>query len=110
MRLLPLAFTLSACLSGLPALAAPNFAVEEATIAGIHQAPFSQGTHYTDNDVVRMRNELTPELSSAGVDLVLSGHDHIYTRTHLMNGADPVVPEGAAKAGDVLIPDENQVL
>ncbi|PAT12104.1 phosphohydrolase [Corynebacterium hadale] len=79
-------------------------------IAGIHQAPFSQGTHYTDNDVVRMRNELTPELSSAGVDLVLSGHDHIYTRTHLMNGADPVVPESAAKAGDVLIPDENQVL
>lgn len=79
-------------------------------IVGFHHAPFSQGTHYTDDDVVRLREELTPKLSDAGVDLVLSGHDHIYTRTHLMEGTEPVIPEGAAKAGDVLIPDENQVL
>ena len=79
-------------------------------IVGFHHAPFSQGTHYTDDDVVRLREELTPKLSDAGVDLVLSGHDHIYTRSHLMEGAEPVIPEGAAKAGDVLIPDENQVL
>ncbi len=79
-------------------------------IVGFHHAPFSQGTHYTDDDVVRLREELTAKLSDAGVDLVLSGHDHIYTRSHLMEGAEPVIPEGAAKAGDVLIPDENQVL
>ena len=79
-------------------------------MVGIHQAPFSQGTHYTDDDVVRLREQLTPKLSEAGVDLVLSGHDHIYTRTHLMNGFDPVIPEGAAKSGDVLIPEDNEVL
>ncbi|GAA3513693.1 fibronectin type III domain-containing protein [Corynebacterium pilbarense] len=79
-------------------------------MVGIHQAPFSQGTHYTDSDVVRLRKQLTPKLSEAGVDLVLSGHDHIYTRTHLMNGFDPVIPEGAAKSGDVLIPEDGEVL
>ncbi|WP_269511782.1 fibronectin type III domain-containing protein [Corynebacterium faecium] len=79
-------------------------------MVGIHQAPFSQGTHYTDSDVVRLREQLTPKLSEAGVDLVLSGHDHIYTRSHLMNGFDPVIPEGAAKSGDVLIPEDGEVL
>ena len=79
-------------------------------IVGIHQAPFSQGTHYTDDDVVALRENLTPKLSEAGVDLVLSGHDHIYTRTHLMNGFDPVIPEGASKSGDILIPEDGEVL
>ena len=79
-------------------------------IVGIHQAPFSQGTHYTDDDVVALRESLTPKLSEAGVDLVLSGHDHIYTRTHLMNGAEAVIPEGASKSGDILIPEDDEVL
>ena len=79
-------------------------------IVGIHQAPFSQGTHYTDDDVVALRESLTPKLSETGVDLVLSGHDHIYTRTHLMNGAEAVIPEGASKSGDILIPEDDEVL
>ena len=79
-------------------------------IVGIHQAPFSQGTHYTDPDVTALRDSLTPKLSEAGVDLVLSGHDHIYTRTHLMNGFTPVIPEGASKSGDILIPEDGEVL
>ncbi|MHA6602286.1 metallophosphoesterase family protein [Corynebacterium coyleae] len=65
---------------------------------------------HTDKDVVELRNSLTPKLSEAGVDLVLSGHDHIYTRTHLMNGVDPVIPAGASKSGDILIPEDNEVL
>lgn len=89
---------------------ATNGADADWVIVGIHQAPFSQGTHYTDSDVVRLREQLTPKLSEAGVDLVLSGHDHIYTRSHLMNGFDPVIPEGAAKSGDVLIPEDGEVL
>ena len=89
---------------------ASNGADADWVMVGIHQAPFSQGTHYTDSDVVRLREQLTPKLSEAGVDLVLSGPDHIYTRTHLMNGFDPVIPEGAAKSGDVLIPEDGEVL
>ena len=79
-------------------------------IVGIHHAPFSQGSHYLDKDVVALRNDLTPKLSDAGVDLVLGGHDHIYTRTHLMNGATPIIPEGASKTGDILFPKDNEVL
>lgn len=42
------------------------------------------------------------------VDAVLGGHDHIYTRTHLMNGLNPV--EAEAKRGDVLEPNDGEVL
>lgn len=87
-----------------------NGADADWVIVGIHHAPFSQGTHYTDDDVVALREKLTPKLSEAGVDLVLSGHDHIYPRTHLMNGFNPVIPEGASKAGDILIPEGGEVL
>lgn len=79
-------------------------------IVGFHHAPFSQGTHYTDADIVRLREQLTPALSAAGVDLVLSGHDHIYTRSHLMEGSNPVIPESQARSGDVLEPAAGQVL
>lgn len=79
-------------------------------ITGFHHAPFSQGTHYTDADVVRLRDKLVPGLSAAGVDVVLNGHDHIYTRTHLMDGINPVISEGAARAGDVLVPKDGEVL
>lgn len=79
-------------------------------IVGFHHALFSQGTHYTDAEVMRLREQLAPALSAAGVDLVLNGHDHIYTRTHLMEGTNPVAPAEPARAGDVLYPTEGQVL
>ncbi|PFG28059.1 purple acid phosphatase family protein [Corynebacterium renale] len=79
-------------------------------IVGFHHALFSQGTHYTDAEVVRLRDELAPALSAAGVDLVLNGHDHIYTRTHLMEGTTPVTSAEPAQAGDVLHPTDGQVL
>ncbi|GAB3940092.1 purple acid phosphatase family protein [Corynebacterium tapiri] len=75
-----------------------------------HHSPFSQGTHYTDDDVRAIREQLTPVFSEVGVDLVLSGHDHIYTRSHLMNGTQPVIPSTAAKRGDVLTPGANETL
>lgn len=74
----------------------------------MHHSLFSQGTHYTDSEVERLRAQLAPELSAAGVDVVLSGHDHIYTRSHLMEGTQPV--GGSAKAGDILEPHAGQTL
>ncbi|WP_311354894.1 hypothetical protein [Corynebacterium pyruviciproducens] len=44
-----------------------------------------------------------------GVDAVLSGHDHIYTRSHLMNGTEPV-GTGLGTRGDRLEPKDGEVL
>ncbi|MGO1545382.1 MAG: fibronectin type III domain-containing protein [Gulosibacter sp.] len=79
-------------------------------IVGFHQSPFSQANHYYDPDIEIMREGFTQSLSDAGVNLVLGGHDHIYTRTHLMEGSTPVVPDAPAGPGDVLTQEDGQVL
>lgn len=79
-------------------------------IVGMHHAFFSQGDHYLDSDVKLLRESLAPVFSEVGVDAVLSGHDHIYTRTHLMNGTTPVTPAQAPARGDRLSPGEGEVL
>ena len=75
-----------------------------------HHSPFSQAYHQNDGDVKRLREGLTPVMSELGVDAVLGGHDHIYTRSYLMEGTKPVVPEEKPAAGDVLHPQDGQVL
>ena len=86
-------------------------------ILSFHHAPYSQGTHHDDGNLTPLREELAPAISELGVDAVLSGHDHIYTRSHLMNGNEPVLPtegatgaERAGKPGDVLHPKDGEAL
>lgn len=79
-------------------------------VVGFHQSPYSQASHHFDPDLEIMRQILPAAFSEAGVDLVLGGHDHIYTRTHLMDGTTPVVPEEAPEAGDVLVQEDNEVM
>lgn len=47
-------------------------------IAITHHAPYSTGSHGSDS---RVRSKLVPIFEQYGVDLVLSGHDHIYQRS-----------------------------
>ena len=56
------------------------------TIVVMHYSFFTTGKYADNGDMIGYRNKLAPKLTELGVDLVLSGHDHIYTRTHLMNG------------------------
>ena len=64
------------------------------TFVSFHHAIFSTANHYTDEDIQTRRSELAPVFSELGVDVVLMGHDHHFTRTYLMDGENPVVPEG----------------
>lgn len=58
-------------------------------IVMMHHSLFGLGK-YADNEfVVALRNELAPLFSELDVDLVLSGHNHIYSRTMLMEGVKP---------------------
>ncbi|AWB83759.1 purple acid phosphatase family protein [Corynebacterium liangguodongii] len=75
-----------------------------------HFAFHSHGGRYTDEDIVRMRETLSPVFSEVGVDLVLNGHDHMYNRSHLMNGLSPRVPNAPAAPGDVLEKEDGEVL
>src|SRR6187399_589202 len=60
-------------------------------VAMFHHPPYSKGTHDSDDAsdsgarMVRARENILPILEAAGVDLVLSGHSHIYERSYLID-------------------------
>lgn len=76
------------------------------TVVSFHHGPFAAGVHVGDDDVVMLRETLTPVLSDLGIDLVLNGHDHSYARSFLMNGT-AVVP---GTGGPRLTPRDGEVL
>lgn len=59
-------------------------------IVYFHQPPHSKGSHNSDNfwetNMVAMRQNIMPIVEAYGVDLVLSGHSHVYERSKLMYG------------------------
>jgi hypothetical protein len=66
--------------------------IKDWTIAYWHCPPYTFGTHNSDNPadtwsaMVDMREIVLPILESHGVDLVLSGHSHVYERSYLLDG------------------------
>jgi hypothetical protein len=57
-------------------------------IAYFHHPPYSKGSHNSDGEfeLIEMRNYVIPILEAHSVDLVLSGHSHIYERSYLLEG------------------------
>ncbi|HEX5221030.1 MAG TPA: autotransporter-associated beta strand repeat-containing protein [Verrucomicrobiae bacterium] len=59
-------------------------------IAYFHHAPYSRGSHNSDNpgeiQMTEMRQNIVPILEAGGVDLVVAGHSHVYERSYLLNG------------------------
>lgn len=58
------------------------------TVVFFHHPPYTKGTHDSDleDEMIDMRMNIVPLLENHGVDLVLSGHSHVYERSHLING------------------------
>ncbi|MCO5233680.1 MAG: metallophosphoesterase [Chitinophagales bacterium] len=60
------------------------------TVCFFHQPPFTAGSHSSDTGyevmMANMKKFMIPILEAAGVDLVLSGHSHVYERSYLING------------------------
>lgn len=65
-------------------------------IAYWHHPPYTKGTHDSDKEkeLAEMRYFIMPILESGGVDLVLTGHSHIYERSMLIDGAYGPHPKG----------------
>lgn len=57
-------------------------------VSWFHHAPYTKGSHDADKekDLVEMRRIYMPILEQGGVDVVLTGHSHIYERSMLMDG------------------------
>ena len=57
-------------------------------VAFMHLGPYSRGSYNSDNNggLVYTRYHVVPLLETYGVDLVLSGHSHVYERSRLVDG------------------------
>ncbi|NLL63600.1 MAG: hypothetical protein GX241_05100 [Ruminococcaceae bacterium] len=58
-------------------------------IVVFHHSIYSTAGHWDDPDIISRRNSLPPILNKLGIDVVFMGHDHIYTRSYMMNGTTP---------------------
>ncbi len=50
------------------------------TIVGLHKALYTGASHIDDGDMVAYRIAMNPVLTELDVDMVLAGHDHVYSR------------------------------
>ena len=54
-----------------------------------HHSVYSTASHTDDKDIIQRRNELPNVFKELDIDVVLMGHDHVYTRTYVMDGTTP---------------------
>jgi 2',3'-cyclic-nucleotide 2'-phosphodiesterase (5'-nucleotidase family) len=57
-------------------------------VAFFHHPTYTKGTHDSDRDkqLIEMRHVFLPILEAANVDLVVTGHSHVYERSFLIDG------------------------
>ncbi len=51
----------------------------------LHKAPYSNGSHYDDDDVIAIRAQLQTLMPELDIDIVFQGHDHVFMRTDVLN-------------------------
>ena len=59
-------------------------------VVTFHHSVYSTASHTDNQDILERRSELPPVFSDLGIDAVLMGHDHVYTRSYLMDGTEAV--------------------
>ena len=87
-----------------------NATSQDWIVAFWHHPPYSHGSHNSDNPadsggrLFAVREAALPILEAAGVDLVLTGHSHVYERSYLLHGhygtSDTLVSAMILDAGD----------
>jgi endoglucanase len=58
-------------------------------VAIFHHSPYSMNSASNDSYKTQIINNWIPRFEAAGIDIALSGHDHIYSRTHHMRANAP---------------------
>ena len=65
-------------------------------VVGFHKSLYTGASHITDGDIIAARKFWAPIFSELDVDMVLQGHDHVYSRGFVNsegNNAKPAVNE-----------------
>lgn len=55
-------------------------------IVTLHQDIYGSAEHSNEPEIVNLRYALTPAFEEYGVDVVLTGHDHAYSRSKFLSG------------------------
>jgi len=77
----------------------------------MHFDVYGAGGHATGRDqnyysrILNLRNNLTPYFDQMGIDIVLNGHDHVYSRSHFMKGNKPQLEQNISSDGAVVNPN-----
>jgi predicted phosphodiesterase len=58
-------------------------------IVSFHHSLYSEASHMSDSDIIDRRATYPPVFEANNIDVVISGHDHAYTRTYQMLGGLP---------------------
>lgn len=74
------------------------------TIVMFHQSIYSSAAHATEASIIALRNSLYPVIDKYPIDVVLSGHDHCYTRTYQMLNGTAQRSQTVDRQGRVLNP------
>ncbi|SHH74102.1 LPXTG-motif cell wall anchor domain-containing protein [Clostridium collagenovorans DSM 3089] len=53
------------------------------TLVGFHKSMYTGASHITDSDAIAARQFWTPIFSELDVDVVMQGHDHVYSRGYV---------------------------
>lgn len=73
-------------------------------IVVMHFAVISTGRHMLETDIGMLRNDLMPLFSKYHVDLVLQGHDHVYTRAH------PYLWDSTGFEAELGVPEKKEII
>lgn len=76
------------------------------TLVGFHKSIYTGASHITDSDVIEARKYWAPIFSELGVDVVMQGHDHVYSRGFVNEdgyNANPTINEN----GKVIQPENS---
>lgn len=78
-------------------------------VVAFHHSIYSAGAHSDSGDILMRREQWAPLFSEMNIDAVLMGHDHVYTRTFMMNGTTPKNTESGAQSS-VTNPENGDVV
>lgn len=59
-------------------------------VVTFHHSIYSVASHAEDSDILARRTELVPIFEELDIDVVLMGHDHVYCRSYMMDGLEPI--------------------
>ena len=60
-------------------------------VVAFHHSIYSTASHTWDSDIKARRNSYPQVFKEFDIDVVLMGHDHVYARSHLMDGGNPMI-------------------